>query len=112
VDVFIFKCNAEQYSSNTCRDPSIYVALGEIKGGIDPAGADEHWKTARTALSRIRTSFSSHDLSPKTFFIGAAIAERMAREIWEQLEAGTLNNAANLTDANQVASLCNWLVSL
>ena len=26
------------------------IALGELKGGIDPAGADEHWKTAQAAL--------------------------------------------------------------
>ena len=23
--------------------------LGELKGGIDPAGADEHWKTGNAA---------------------------------------------------------------
>lgn len=34
-----------------------YVALGELKGGIDPAGADEHWKTADTALTRSRKEF-------------------------------------------------------
>ncbi len=112
IDVCLFKCNAAQYCSNTCRDPSLFLALGEIKGGIDPAGADEHWKTARTGLTRIRASFSGQDLSPKTFFIGAAIADRMAEEIWQQLEAGTLNNAANLTDNEQVASICNWIVGL
>jgi len=111
-DVCLFKCSSEEYNTNTRRNPSLFMALGEIKGGIDPAGADEHWKTARTALTRVRSSFSGHDLSPKTFFIGAAIAERMANEIWEQLEAGTLNNAANLTDGVQVASLCNWLITL
>ncbi len=26
------------------------LMLGELKGGIDPAGADEHWKTANTVL--------------------------------------------------------------
>ncbi len=29
--------------------PSI-IALGELKGGIDPAGADEHWKTEPCCL--------------------------------------------------------------
>src|SRR5215210_5013030 len=89
-----------------------YVALGELKGGIDPAGADEHWKTARTALLRIREAFSSHGLAPASFFVGAAIVKGMAEEIWTQLENGALTNAANLTDANQVASLCRWLVNL
>ncbi len=35
-------------------DPKIYLAFGELKSGFDPAGADEHWKTAQTALIRIR----------------------------------------------------------
>ena len=29
-----------------------YRACGELKGGIDPAGADERWKTANGALDR------------------------------------------------------------
>ena len=44
--------------------------------------------------------------------IGAVIADSMAQEIWNQLEEGTLKNAANLTDPDQVASLANWLVAL
>ncbi|MCU0346684.1 MAG: type II restriction endonuclease, partial [Saprospiraceae bacterium] len=28
------------------HQPEKYVALGELKGGVDQAGADEHWKTA------------------------------------------------------------------
>ncbi|MBC7078654.1 MAG: restriction endonuclease, partial [Synergistales bacterium] len=39
-------------------DPRLYIALGELKGGIDPAGADEHWKTASSALSRSRDAFT------------------------------------------------------
>jgi type II restriction enzyme len=67
---------------------------------------------ARTALLRIREAFSSHGVAPGSFFVGAAIVKGMAEEIWAQLENGTLTNAANLTNANQVASLCQWLVSL
>ncbi len=88
------------------------IALGELKGGIDPAGADEHWKTAQAALNRIRTAFSSVGYSPYTFFVGSAIAKRMASEIWHQLEDGTLSNAANLTQDRQVASISRWLCSL
>ncbi len=40
------------------------------------------------------------------------IVDSMAQEIWRHLEEGTLKNAANLTKADQVASLSNWLVSL
>ena len=92
--------------------PEKFIAFGELKGGIDPAGADEHWKTAQTALARIRTAFDSYNLSPDLFFIGAVIVDSMAAEIWNQLEDGTLQNAANLTNPDQVASLSNWLVAL
>ncbi|MCL5256347.1 MAG: type II restriction endonuclease [Chloroflexi bacterium] len=92
--------------------PEAYIAFGELKGGIDPAGADEHWKTARTAFVRIRSAFSAQGVYPLTFFLGAAIATAMANEIWSQLEGGALSNAANLTNANQLASLCNWLITI
>ena len=111
VDLCLFQCNCQELS--VCyTNPALYIALGELKGGIDPAGADEHWKTARTSLSRIRDAFNGHELSPHLFFVGAAIENSMAEEIWNQLEDNTLSNAANLTDANQVASLCRWLCNL
>ncbi|MEG3976185.1 AvaI/BsoBI family type II restriction endonuclease [Microcoleus sp. herbarium8] len=40
------------------------------------------------------------------------MATRMAGEIWHQLENGTLTNAANLNEENQVASICRWLCNL
>ena len=89
-----------------------YMALGELKGGIDPAGADEHWKTANSALNRIKTSFAKEKLKPQTFFIGAAIENSMATEIFKQLQSGTMNNAANLTDDDQLTAICNWIVNL
>ena len=89
-----------------------YVALGELKGGIDPAGADEHWKTANSALNRIRTSFSKKKLRPQTFFIGAAIETAMATEIFTQIKKGEMNNAANLTSDRQLTSVCDWIINL
>lgn len=111
VDLCLFNCRYQELSVSY-KNPALYVALGELKGGIDPAGAYEHWKTARTSLSRIREAFAGRGLSPYLFFVGAAIENSMADEIWNQLEEGTLSNAANLTDANQVASLCRWLCNL
>lgn len=111
VDLSLFACTSTELKA-ACGDPKRYLALGELKGGIDPAGADEHWKTARTSLVRIRDAFERHKLSPKTFFVGAAIVKDMAKEIWAELEKGTLTNAANLTGPNQVTSLCRWLLSL
>ncbi len=111
VDLCLFNCGPEELQTNY-HILTAYVALGELKGGIDPAGADEHWKTARTALTRVQAAFAQEGLKPHTFFIGAAIAKKMAREIWGQLEDGTLENAANLTAENQVASISRWLCSL
>jgi len=89
-----------------------YLALGELKGGIDPAGADEHWKTANSALNRIRKGFNSKSLQPKTFFIGAAIENAMAIEIFKQIKSGTMNNAANLTNDKQLTEICEWLINI
>ena len=94
------------------HDHSRYIALGELKGGIDPAGADEHWKTANSALNRIRTSFAKEKLFPQTFFIGAAIESAMAAEIFKQLQTESLANAANLTNDDQLTNICNWVVNL
>lgn len=92
--------------------PKKYIALGELKGGIDPAGADEHWKTANSALDRIRSAFRKKRLKPSTFFIGAAIEKAMSKEIFAQLKKGILSNAANLTNDEQLVSICKWLVHL
>ncbi len=94
------------------HEPDKYIALGELKGGIDPAGADEHWKTANSALNRIRTSFGKKKLKPQTFFVGAAIENAMAIEIYKQLKTGTMNNAANLTNDGQLTAICNWVINL
>lgn len=92
--------------------PENYLVLGELKGGIDPAGADEHWKTANTALSRIRNAFGKSNTNIKTVFIGAAIETAMAKEIFEQYKSGNLSNCANLTKPNQLSEVCDWLVKI
>lgn len=89
-----------------------YLAFGELKGGIDPAGADEHWKTANSALNRIRNRFSEISLNPKLFFVGAAIESKMAEEIYNHLINKTLDNACNLHSEAQIISLCQWIISL
>ncbi|MGH7888657.1 MAG: AvaI/BsoBI family type II restriction endonuclease [Candidatus Binatia bacterium] len=112
VDLSLFKCTAKDMTRETIKTPSAYIALGELKGGIDPAGADEHWKTARTALKRIHEAFAKRKLKPHAFFIGAAIETKMAMEIWEMLKRSNLENAANLTDEDQIASVTSWLCAL
>ncbi len=118
VDLCLFSLAPTELAANQSSDispPSVapyVIALGELKGGIDPAGADEHWKTAQAALNRIREAFSRVGHTPYTFFIGSAIARRMADEIWNQLEDGILSNAANLTEEHQIASISRWLCNL
>jgi len=108
----LFDCSPEAWTKQILKSPASYLALGELKGGIDPGGADEHWKTARTALSRIHEAFARNQVKPHTFFIGGAIEPKMAREIWSLLESGVIENAANLTDETQIASITRWLCSL
>lgn len=114
VDICLFNGDLEKYDSGKIvRHDERAIMFGELKGGIDPAGADEHWKTGNSALNRIRTSFSAVGYpSIMTSFVGAAIERAMAEEIYAQLENGTLTNAANLTNNNQLIDYCNWLLEL
>lgn len=112
VDMCLFNLSPDRLQTTEYKSATFYIALGELKGGIDPSGADEHWKTARAALDRIREAFSKAGHSPHLFFIGAAIEKKMAAEIWDQLEKGLLTNAANLNDPNQIASVSRWLCAL
>ena len=117
VDLNLFSALPKEVASSKTSatkryQPDAYLALGELKGGVDPAGADEHWKTANSALQRVRSSFQDQGHQPKTFFVGAAIQPSMAEEIFAQLNSGQLSNAANLTSEEQLVSLCRWLTNL
>lgn len=115
VDLSILQAKVEELKNgkqSIIHQPDKYIALGELKGGIDPAGADEHWNTASSALNRIRTSFDKKKLKPQTFFVGAAIENAMSVEIFKQLKSGTMNNAANLTSDKQLTSICDWIINL
>jgi type II restriction enzyme len=115
VDIIILQCGTNdsiQGKDSVLTKHENYIALGELKAGIDPAGADEHWKTADTALKRIRDSFAKTNFCPHTFFIGAAIANGMADEIYEQIQNNTLTCAANLTDEKQLTGICSWIIDL
>lgn len=109
--ILLNRPHTEDIKSAISRHES-YIALGELKGGVDPAGADEHWKTAKTALDRIKNAFDKNDLSPKLFFIGAAIEKRMAVEIFTNLKSKYINNAANLTKPEHITALSDWLIKL
>ena len=116
IDLVVLNCHQNDLSGtelkDTLLDPNNYKIIGELKGGIDPAGADEHWKTAHTALSRVRYSFQKHKISIPLIFIGASIETSMSKEIFNLYSKGEITNCANLTVDNQLLSLCNWLVTL
>lgn len=114
VDICLFAADIQAFHKGKIakEHPEAAIMLGELKGGIDPAGADEHWKTANTALTRIRTSYADIGKTILTSFVGAAIEKAMAAEIYGQLQNNTLTNAANLTNTNQLAEYCNWLLDL
>ena len=42
VDMCLFNLTPEKLKTSKYAIPESYIALGELKGGIDPAGADEH----------------------------------------------------------------------
>ncbi len=115
IDIVVLNCHSEELTGVPFKKiilaPLNYEILGELKGGIDPAGADEHWKTANTALSRVRDSFKKHNINIPLVFIGAAIEKSMSNEIFSQYSKGEIMNCANLTVDNQFVSLCNWLTT-
>lgn len=111
IDICLFNATTSQYP-DIVNHPDKTIMLGELKGGIDPAGADEHWKTGNTALRRIRSAYKSANISVLTSFIAAAIEVKMAKEIWGQLEGGILSNAANITVDQQLTMYCDWLINL
>jgi len=113
VDICLFNATPRDYDGGKIvTRPDRIIMLGELKGGIDPAGADEHWKTGNTALNRIRTNFAKLNLPVKTSFIAAAIEDSMSTEIFNQLKDHTLSYAANLTVDSQLVHYCNWLINL
>jgi len=113
VDICLYEGNTSDYDGgDIVLDNERAIMFGELKGGIDPAGADEHWKTGNSALERIRESFLKVNHPIKTSFIAAAIERNMAEEIWSQLINGTLSNVANITVSDQLSNYCNWIINL
>jgi hypothetical protein len=95
------------------EDPTGYISCGELKGGIDPAGADEHWKTAKTALERIRVAFAEQKQpTPGLFFVANAIEVDMAKEILADLNNGFLSGAANLNCDDQLEEVVKLITNL
>jgi hypothetical protein len=70
----------------------------ELKGGADPAGSDEHWKTATKALDRIISAAeATNKQKPMLSFIATILVERVARDAQSWIEQGKLTSVYNLT---------------
>lgn len=110
IDIIVVK----GYSAYTgvLETPEDYTCCGELKGGIDPAGADEHWKTAKTALMRISDIFDRINIPrPKLIFLGAAIETTMANEIFNLLQSEWLAGAANIKNDQQLNEIIDIIIS-
>lgn len=78
-------------------DRDMYWAA-ELKGGADPAGSDEHWKTATKALDRILEASEQTGRSrPMLSFIATILVERVAFEAQDWIDQGKLTTVYNLT---------------
>jgi type II restriction enzyme len=113
IDLCLFNADSDTYGyGSIVSQHEKILMLGELKGGIDPAGADEHWKTGNSALNRIRDAFARKRRPILTSFVAAAIEKKMAGEIFKQLQKRTLSRAANLTIDTQLVGFCEWLSKL
>lgn len=75
-----------------------YPWAGELKGGADPAGSDEHWKTATRAFSRIiEAAEKTQRPRPMLSFLATILVDRVAVEAELMLERGELTSVYNLT---------------
>jgi hypothetical protein len=75
---------------------------GELKGGADPAGSDEHWKTATEALDRIlRAAEATGRQKPMLSFIATVLVERVAKDAQSWIDQGKLTSVYNLTQMYQ-----------
>jgi len=110
IDIIVLKGSSSK--TGELEEPDDYVCCGELKGGIDPAGADEHWKTAKTALERISSSFTEIKKDvPKLIFLGAAIENAMSIEIFDLLQSNWLAGAANINYEDQFLELIDIIIS-
>ncbi|MBI5293818.1 MAG: XcyI family restriction endonuclease [Chloroflexi bacterium] len=80
-----------------------FVWGGELKGGADPAGSDEHWKTAKSAFDRILDAATETGRpKPKLSFIATILVDRVAREAALWIQQGKLTSVYNLTQIAEI----------
>lgn len=75
-----------------------YPWAAELKGGADPAGSDEHWKTATQAFNRIiEAANQTGQPVPMLSFMATILVDRVAEEAELWLRHGKLKSVHNLT---------------
>lgn len=75
-----------------------YPWAAELKGGADPAGSDEHWKTATQAFNRIIEAANQIGQPvPMLSFMATILVDRVAEEAELWLRHGKLKSVHNLT---------------
>lgn len=85
---------------------SSYPWAAELKGGADPAGSDEHWKTAVSAFDRILLACEQMSKTPPQLtFIATIIVERVAVEAATRIQQGKLSTVYNLTQIAESTAL-------
>ncbi len=90
-----YKVGPDLLSSTHVNDVSW---CAELKGGADPAGSDEHWKTATRAFSRIIEACDKTERpQPPLSFIATILVDRVALEVEKWIEEGKLTSVHNLT---------------
>ena len=83
----------------------------EVKGGADPTGSDEHWKTASRALARaLEAAQDSGNPKPPLSFIGTTIVRKVALEIKAWIDRGDLVSAYNLTKIIEQSEYRKWFL--
>ena len=71
---------------------------GELKGGADPAGSDEHWKTATQAFNRILLACEKTGREqPPLSFMATILVDRVAREAQLRSSSTKASSPASIT---------------
>ena len=108
-----YKIGPDLHSTAERQD---FVWAAEVKGGADPAGSDEHWKTATQALNRILdASRATSRAQPALAFVATIFVERVAREAQAWIDEGKLTAAYNLTrmlhEPQEMKRFCSHVTS-
>ena len=104
------KFGVDFHSTNDESESMKWAA--ELKGGADPAGSDEHWKTATEALNRIieASKDTGRDV-PELSFIATIFVQRVARAAQRWIDDGRLKSAYNLTKIQENEAYRNSFLS-